>query len=83
VSPFGDPLPFGFAASVHMSFSQPNPFIQESVRAFYTGWYEELVTKTPTIRDGYVYPTEGSGLGLDLRPRVFERSDLISRRSEA
>ena len=43
------------------------------MRAFYTGWYKELVTATPTIRDGYVYPMEGAGLGLDLRPAVFER----------
>ena len=75
--------PVGFAAAVHMSFSQPNTLIQESVRAFYTGWYKELVTETPPIRDGYVYPMEGPGLGLDLRPQVFERSDLIARRSEA
>ncbi len=26
--------PVGFAAAVHMSFSQPNTLIQESVRAF-------------------------------------------------
>ena len=75
--------PVGFAAAVHMSFSQPNTLIQEFVRAFYTGWYKELVTETPPIRDGYVYPMEGPGLGLDLRPQVFERSDLIARRSEA
>ena len=42
-----------------------------------------VVTVTPTIRDGYVYPMEGPGLGLDLRPEVFERSDLVVRRSEA
>ncbi len=31
--------PVGFVAAVHMSFSQPNTLIQESVRAFYRGWY--------------------------------------------
>ena len=39
--------PVGFAAAVHASFSQPNTLIQESVRAFYTGWYKELVTVVP------------------------------------
>ena len=39
--------PVGFAAAVHASFSQPNTLIQESVRAFYTGWYKELVTDRP------------------------------------
>ncbi|MBW4090114.1 MAG: mandelate racemase/muconate lactonizing enzyme family protein [Proteobacteria bacterium] len=75
--------PVGFAAAVHASFSQPNTLIQESVRAFYTGWYKELVTTVPTIKDGYVYPMEGPGLGVELLPAVFERSDLTVRRSEA
>ena len=75
--------PVGFAAAVHTSFSQPNTLIQESVRAFYTGWYKELVTAVPVIRDGYVYPMDGPGLGTDLLPAVFERSDLVVRRSEA
>ena len=75
--------PVGFAAAVHMSFSQPNTLIQESVRAFYTGWYKELVTHVPTIRDGYVYPMQGPGLGTDLQSSVFERSDLVVRRSQA
>jgi galactonate dehydratase len=75
--------PVGFAAAVHLSFSQPNTLIQESVRAFYTGWYRELVTETPPIRGGFVYPMEGPGLGTDLQPSVFQRSDLVVRRSEA
>lgn len=71
--------PVGFAAAVHASFSQPNTLIQESVRAFYTGWYQELVTAVPKIENGFVYPMEGIGLCLDLRPAVFERSDLHVR----
>ena len=35
----------------------------------------------PTIKDGYVYPMEGPGLGVDLLPAVFDRSDLTVRRS--
>jgi galactonate dehydratase len=73
--------PVGFIAAIHASFSQPNTLIQESVRAFYTGWYNELVTAMPVIKDGYVYPMEAPGLGVDLLPAVFERSDLTVRRS--
>jgi galactonate dehydratase len=73
--------PVGFITAVHASFSQPNTLIQESVRAFYKGWYNELVTTMPVIRDGYVYPMEGPGLGVELLPAVFERSDLTVRRS--
>lgn len=74
--------PVGFAAAVHMSFSQPNTLIQESVRAFYRGWYRELVTEVPRIEDGYVYPMEGPGLGTELLPALFERADLTCRKSE-
>jgi galactonate dehydratase len=73
--------PVGFAAAVHMSFSQPNTLIQESVRAFYRGWYTELVTAVPRIEGGFVYPMEGPGLGVELLPDVFKRSDLLVRRS--
>jgi L-alanine-DL-glutamate epimerase-like enolase superfamily enzyme len=73
--------PVGFVTAVHASFSQPNTLIQESVRAFYRGWYNELVTTMPVIKDGYVYPMEGPGLGVELLPAVFERSDLTVRRS--
>jgi len=75
--------PVGFAAAVHMSFSQPNTLIQESVRAFYRGWYTELVTAVPRIENGYVHPMEGPGLGIELQPGVFKRPDLTTRHSGA
>lgn len=71
--------PVGFAAAIHCSFSQPNTLIQESVRAFYKGWYNELVTAVPRIENGYVYPMEGPGLGVELRDEVFARDDLTIR----
>jgi len=74
--------PVSYAAAVHASFSQPNTLIQESVRAFYNGWYKELVTEVPVIENGYVLPMQGPGLGTELLPAVFERSDLTTRRSE-
>lgn len=73
--------PVGFVAAVHTSFSQPNTLSQESVRAFYRGWYLELVTEMPRIENGYVYPMDAPGLGVDLLPAVYERSDLTVRRS--
>ena len=75
--------PVGFIAGIHASFSQPNTLIQESVRAFYTGWYKELVTEMPVIENGYVLPMEAPGLGTDLQRSVFDRSDITVRRSEA
>jgi galactonate dehydratase len=35
----------------------------------------------PVIKDGHVYPMEGPGLGVDLLPAVFNRSDLTVRRT--
>ncbi|MFV0333123.1 MAG: mandelate racemase/muconate lactonizing enzyme family protein [Tropicimonas sp.] len=74
--------PVGFAAAIHMSFSQPNTLIQESVRAFYKGWYRDLVTEVPRIEGGYVHPMEGPGLGTELQPSFFGRTDLSARSSE-
>ena len=73
--------PVSFAAAVHMAFSQTNTLIQESVRAFYTGWYKEVVTTLPRIENGYVYPMEGIGLGLEMRDDVFDRKDVQVMRS--
>jgi galactonate dehydratase len=73
--------PVGFIAAIHMSFSQPNTLIQESVRAFYTGWYKELVTVVPRIENGFVYPMEGIGLGVELRDDVYRRSDVSVKKT--
>ncbi|WP_042701674.1 mandelate racemase/muconate lactonizing enzyme family protein [Azospirillum sp. B506] len=73
--------PVAYVAAVHSSLSNPNTLIQESVRAFYTGWYTELVTEVPRIVDGHVLPMEGPGLGTELLPAVFERPDLRVRRT--
>jgi L-alanine-DL-glutamate epimerase-like enolase superfamily enzyme len=53
--------------------------IQESVRAFWSGWYAELVTALPVIENGMVAAPEGPGLGTALRPEVFERADAHIR----
>jgi L-alanine-DL-glutamate epimerase-like enolase superfamily enzyme len=74
--------PVTFFASVHLSTHCPNALIQESVRAYYRGFYHELVTVQPKIEDGYVYPPEEPGIGTALRPEVFERSDTTVRVSE-
>ena len=74
--------PVAFVTGVHAAFSQPNTLIMESVRAFYTGWYRDLVTVLPRIEGGRVHPMEGPGLGTDLQPQVLERGDLTVRCSE-
>ena len=56
------------AASVHLSLNCPNTLVQETVRAFTSGWYGDVVTGLPDIRDGFVYPSYAPGLGLALQP---------------
>ena len=63
--------PVGFVAAVHASLSQPNTLIQESVRAFYTGWYKELVTVVPTSPEVGVLGRKGSATDAALVAREF------------
>jgi galactonate dehydratase len=67
--------PIVFTASCHLSLNAPNTLVQESVRAFYTGWYKELVTDLPTVENGFILPMQGHGLGTRLLPEVKKRAD--------
>jgi L-alanine-DL-glutamate epimerase-like enolase superfamily enzyme len=73
--------PVVWAASVHLSMNAPNALIQECVRAFYAGWYTELVTGLPVVEGGTVRPGTGPGLGVELRPGLTERPDALVRRT--
>jgi L-alanine-DL-glutamate epimerase-like enolase superfamily enzyme len=56
--------------------------VQESVRAYYTGWYKELVTALATVADGHISAPQGPGLGTELLPGLHERSDAHLRTSK-
>ena len=81
VAPHDCTGPVVLAASTHLSCNAPNAQIQESVRAFYTGWYKELVTALPEVKDGMIAPPPGPGLGLDLLPDIASRKDAVVRSS--
>ncbi|HUK45878.1 MAG TPA: mandelate racemase/muconate lactonizing enzyme family protein [Gaiellaceae bacterium] len=82
VAPHDCSGPVEFTTSVHLTVNAPNAIFQEMVRAFYTSWYEELVTELPPVVDGYVYPLTGPGLGTRLRPEVLKRPDAHIRMSD-
>ena len=65
----------------HLSLNATNALIQESVRAYYTGWYKELVTDLPTIENGYMDLPAKPGLGTELRPDLRDRPDAHVRAS--
>ena len=79
VAPHDCTGPVVFAASVHFSIHAPNALVQESVRAFYTGWYRELVTHVPQPVQGFFPKPPGPGLGCELLPDVWKRRDAHVR----
>ncbi len=81
VAPHDCTGPVVLTASTHLSINQPNALVQETVRAYYTGWYGELVTDLPKVADGFVTPPGGAGLGTELLPSLRERPDAHLRSS--
>lgn len=73
--------PVSFAVAVHLSVSAPNTPIQEFVRAFYSGWYRELVSDLPKVSNGSVAPLTGPGIGTQLLPDLLSRRDVERRSS--
>ena len=74
--------PVVLTASSHLSLNAPNALLQETVRAFYTGWYKEIVTALPIIEEGYLRLEPNPGLGLELLPDFLKRNDTYRKRSE-
>ena len=83
VAPHDCTGPVVYAASVHFSIHAPNALVQESVRAFYTGWYNELVTHVPRPVRGFFETPPGPGLGCELLPELWRREDAVARISPA
>lgn len=71
--------PVVLAASTHLSLAAPNAFVQESVRAFTRGWYRDVVTAVPPVKNGFITVPDGPGHGLDLLPDI-DRAFTVSRR---
>jgi galactonate dehydratase len=65
--------PVNLTAGTHLAVSTPNAVLQESVRAFYKGWYRDCVTDLPTVTGNQIAPPEGPGLGIALQPDLKER----------
>ena len=73
--------PVVLTASVHFCQSTKNAYVQEIVRAFYYGWYDEIVTDLPPIKEGKIDIPEGPGLGIELREDFKKRKSTIIRKS--
>jgi galactonate dehydratase len=71
--------PVVLAAGVHLSAASPNTLVQEVVRAFYHGWYQELAIDLPPLQNGYIEPLDKPGIGVRLRPGLADRPDAHRR----
>ncbi|MCC6629592.1 MAG: mandelate racemase/muconate lactonizing enzyme family protein [Chloroflexi bacterium] len=69
--------PVVYTAGTHLCLALPNAMIQEGVRAYYYGWYNDVVTDLPDVRDGTVAAPSGTGLGTRLRQEFLARPDLV------
>lgn len=74
--------PVVLIASLALALNAPNAIFQEVVRAYYTGWYRELVTELPRIENGFAHLMTQPGLGTALQPGVRQRADVTVRRTE-
>jgi L-alanine-DL-glutamate epimerase-like enolase superfamily enzyme len=83
VAPHDCTGPVVLTASCHLSLNATNALIQETVRAFTSGWYAEVVDGLPRIEGGFVYPSQAPGLGLSLKPERFAADDVRRRISAA
>lgn len=71
--------PVLLAANIHLVMAEPTALVLETVRAYYRGFYTEILDRPLPIRDGYAYPLDGPGLGVSLAPALLERPDTTTR----
>jgi galactonate dehydratase len=83
VAPHDCTGPVTYTAGTHLCLATPNAMIQEGVRAYYHGWYQDVLTEMPEIENGYVAAPSGPGLGTRLLPDFVTRPDVTVRVSEA
>lgn len=67
--------PVALWAGAHLALHAPNTMIVETVRGYYLGWYNDVMTEAITIRDGHLELTGQPGLGTALREEVLRRPD--------
>jgi mannonate dehydratase len=64
----GDVSPVGHAANLHLDLWAPNFGVQEWCRS--PELVYEMFPGTPVVRDGYLYPNDQPGLGIDIDEKL-------------
>lgn len=79
VAPHNCGGPVLHSASMHLAMNVTNLFMLESVRRHYLKEYQGLVTDTGESQAGSLQAPARPGLGVDLDPAIFSRSDVVVR----
>ncbi len=80
----GDTSPVGHAANLHLDLWSPNFGIQEWCR--FPDHVYEMFPGLPVVRDGYMYPNDKPGLGIDIDEELAAKypcKDTIERWTQA
>ena len=64
----GDTSPVGHAANLHLDLWAPNFGIQEWCR--FPSWSTRCSPACPMVRNGYMYPNDKPGLGIDIDEKL-------------
>jgi galactonate dehydratase len=75
--------PVVWVASIHFMLHIPNALIMETVRAYTSTWYRDLLTELPQVTNGNIHPLTGPGLGTRLLPGFTQREGVRVRASRA
>lgn len=74
--------PVSLAAGLQLCGYAASARAMEVVRGFLAGWYADVVTAVPEVRDGRAAIPDRPGLGLELQPDVGRRPGAHLRRSQ-
>jgi galactonate dehydratase len=74
--------PVALWSAAHLMLHIPNAMIMETVRAYYKGWYNDVMTDAIPISNGMLSLPEAPGLGTRLRDEVLRRPDAHVERSD-
>lgn len=73
--------PLLFYASTHLSAAMPNNAIQESCQRFYEKDWPEMLVDPLKPKDGTISPPDRPGLGMEVKPEVWNHPKVVRRES--
>jgi len=76
----GDTSPVGHAANLHLDLWAPNFGIQEWAR--FDNLFYDMFPGLPVVKNGYMYPNDKPGLGIDLDEKLAARYPCVDEVDE-